>query len=217
MRPARSAKGARPANHAAATMDWVSQRAEDIGSVIEGLDKIAFQTRVLAMNAAVEAGNAGEAGRGFAVVADLVSALAVRAEEEAKRVRELITETRSEVQVAAEAVQRMDASLIAIASDVDAVHSLLVHLHEDSEQQSRAVSEIASAMVTLDGATQQNAAMVEQASAAADTLSDEVLTLNRHARAFEFERRKRDLPVALDRRARGRQAGHTNPPRISAA
>lgn len=181
------AEGRATGEHAAASMDRVSERARDIGSVIEGLDKIAFQTRVLAMNAAVEAGNAGEAGRGFAVVADLVSALAVRAESEAQRVRDLITETRAEVEVAADAVRKMDGSLEAISDDVDAVHSLLVRLHEDSEIQARAVTEIAAAMRTLDGTTQQNAAMVEQASAAARALTSEATALNRHATAFRFD------------------------------
>lgn len=192
-------EGRQTGEHAAASMDRVSQRANDIGSVIEGLDKIAFQTRVLAMNAAVEAGNAGEAGRGFAVVADLVSALALRAEDEAQRVRDLITETRDEVSVAADAVRRMDGSLLAIAGDVDAVHDHLVQLHEDSAQQSQAVGKIAAAMSMLDGTTQQNAAMVEQASAAARMLSSEVAILNTHAGAFAFDARPRDTRIVGDR------------------
>ncbi len=187
------AEGRATGEHAAASMDRVSERARDIGSVIEGLDKIAFQTRVLAMNAAVEAGNAGEAGRGFAVVADLVSALAVRAESEAQRVRDLISETRAEVEIAADAVRKMDGSLEAISEDVGAVHSLLIRLHEDSETQARAVTEIAAAMRTLDGTTQQNAAMVEQASAAARNLTSEATALNRHATAFRFDARRPEL------------------------
>lgn len=179
--------GRKTGEDAAASMDRVSERAKDIGSVIEGLDKIAFQTRVLAMNAAIEAGNAGDAGRGFAVVADLVSALAGRAEDEAKRVRELITETRTEVALAADAVHRMDGSLATIATDVESVHKLLVQLEEDGIEQSRAIGEIASAMQMLDATTQQNAAMVEEASAAATTLSSEVGVLIEHARQFQFE------------------------------
>ena len=179
--------GRKTGEYAAASMDRVSERAKDIGSVIEGLDKIAFQTRVLAMNAAIEAGNAGEAGRGFAVVAGLVSALAVRAEDEAKRVRDLITETRAEVAVAVDAVHRMDGSLATISTDVESVHKLLLHLARDGIEQSRAIGEIASTMQTLDAATQQNAAMVEEASAAVATLSSEVGVLLEHTRRFQFE------------------------------
>ncbi|MQH48834.1 chemotaxis protein, partial [Escherichia coli] len=100
--------GRSTAEQATAAMIRVSDSARGIDSVIEGLDKIAFQTRVLAMNAAVEAGRAGEAGRGFAVVADLVSALAMRAEEEARRAREQLTATQTDIVVAVDAVKKVD-------------------------------------------------------------------------------------------------------------
>jgi methyl-accepting chemotaxis protein len=185
---------------AAASMDRVAASAENIGSVIDGLDKIAFQTRVLAMNAAVEAGRAGAAGSGFAVVADLVSALAQRAEEESKRVRVLITSTRDDIETAADAVRRTDRSLETIAEDVEALHQLLVRLEGDSAAQARAMTEIAGAMAQLDRSTQQNAAMVEQTSAGARSLSGEVSLLAERAGAFKFERRERDVPVEFDRR-----------------
>ncbi|WP_430983530.1 methyl-accepting chemotaxis protein, partial [Escherichia coli] len=105
------------ADEAVQAMGRVSESAKGIDSVIEGLDKIAFQTRVLAMNAAVEAGRAGDAGRGFAVVADLVSALAMRAEEEAKRARDQLTVTQSEILSAVGAVQKVDGALVNIAGD----------------------------------------------------------------------------------------------------
>jgi methyl-accepting chemotaxis protein len=113
------------ADEAVQAMGRVSDSAKGIDNVIEGLDKIAFQTRVLAMNAAVEAGRAGDAGRGFAVVADLVSALAMRAEEEAKRARDQLTVTQSDIVTAVEAVTKVDGALANISGDVAQVHELL--------------------------------------------------------------------------------------------
>ncbi|CAN5262281.1 hypothetical protein BH10PSE14_BH10PSE14_10910 [soil metagenome] len=168
-------------------MGRVSGSAKGIDSVIEGLDKIAFQTRVLAMNAAVEAGRAGEAGRGFAVVADLVSALAMRAEEEAKRARDQLSVTQAEITVAVEAVEKVDGALAAIAEDVDQVHQLLAGMADDNNAQSLAVSEIAVALGAMDRATQQNAAMVEETSAAARNLSSETVMLVEQTATFQFE------------------------------
>ncbi|MDV3456132.1 methyl-accepting chemotaxis protein [Sphingomonas sp. HF-S4] len=165
-------------------MSRVSESAKGIDDVIEGLDKIAFQTRVLAMNAAVEAGRAGEAGRGFAVVADLVSALAMRAEEEAKRAREQLTVTQSEVLTAVEMVQRVDGALAAISGDVDEVHALLSEMASDNQAQAQAISQITGSVGTMDTATQQNAAMVEETSAAARNLDVEVNMLADQAARF---------------------------------
>ncbi|KTF69793.1 protoglobin domain-containing protein [Sphingomonas sp. HT-1] len=161
-------------DEAVQAMGRVSEAAKGTDSVIEGLDKIAFQTRVLAMNAAVEAGRAGEAGRGFAVVADLVSALAMRAEEEAGRAREQLTMTQAEIVTAVDAVQKVDGALANISGDVSQVHDLLGSMATDNAAQSTAISEISNAVGAMDRATQQNAAMVEETSAAAQNLSSEV-------------------------------------------
>ncbi|MCD2324382.1 methyl-accepting chemotaxis protein [Sphingomonas sp. IC-56] len=165
-------------------MHRVSESAKGIDSVIEGLDKIAFQTRVLAMNAAVEAGRAGEAGRGFAVVADLVSALAMRAEEEAKRARDQLTVTQSEVVTAVGMVEKVDGALAAISSDVDEVHALLSTMATDNRAQALAISQVSQAVSTMDHSTQQNAAMVEETSAAARNLDAEIATLTRQSQRF---------------------------------
>jgi methyl-accepting chemotaxis protein len=166
-------------------MSRVSDCAKGIDDVIEGLDKIAFQTRVLAMNAAVEAGRAGEAGRGFAVVADLVSALAMRAEEEAKLAREQLVATQNEIGTAVAAVQKVDGALAGIATGVSEVHKLLGTMASDNQAQATAVTEISSAVATMDQATQKNAAMVEETSAASRTLSNEVSALVRQAARFK--------------------------------
>ncbi|QIG81673.1 methyl-accepting chemotaxis protein [Stakelama tenebrarum] len=178
-------KGGRDiADEAVRAMGRVSESAKGIDSVIEGLDKIAFQTRVLAMNAAVEAGRAGEAGRGFAVVADLVSALAMRAEEEAGRARDQLTETQGDIETAVGAVERVDAALSAITEGVSQVHGLLGDMAADNQAQAGAITEISSAVTSMDQATQQNAAMVEETSAAARSLTSEVDTLAAQASTF---------------------------------
>ncbi|KPF62449.1 chemotaxis protein [alpha proteobacterium AAP81b] len=198
--------GRTTADAAKQAMERVSGSAKGIDSVIEGLDKIAFQTRVLAMNAAVEAGRAGDAGRGFAVVADLVSALAMRAEEEAKRARDQLTVTQSEIFTAVAAVEKVDVALSTILDDVSEVNKLLAGMANDNQAQSMAISEITAAVATMDRSTQQNAAMVEETSAAARNLTQEVGTLANAAAQFKFERRVRNMPVASDRRSAGRAA-----------
>ncbi|MCD2317053.1 methyl-accepting chemotaxis protein [Sphingomonas sp. IC-11] len=179
------------ADQAVQAMGRVSESAKGIDSVIEGLDKIAFQTRVLAMNAAVEAGRAGDAGRGFAVVADLVSALAMRAEEEAKRARDQLTVTQSDIVCAVEMVQKVDGALADISGDVGQVHELLATMAADNQAQSSAITQISAAVGTMDQSTQQNAAMVEETSAAARNLTSEVQALSEQAARFKVDDRAR--------------------------
>jgi len=176
------------AEQAACAMARVSESAKGIDAVIEGLDKIAFQTRVLAMNAAVEAGRAGEAGRGFMVVADLVAALALRAEDQAKQARDMLSETQVDIIQAADAVHDTDTALDTISGDVEAVHDLISAIDHDNHAQSAAVSQVATAMKAMDLVTQQNAAMVEETSAAIRNLSGEVNALAQRAGAFRFQR-----------------------------
>lgn len=178
------------ADDAVSAMGRVSESAKGIDSVIEGLDKIAFQTRVLAMNAAVEAGRAGEAGRGFAVVADLVSALAMRAEEEAGRARDQLTTTQSEILSAVEMVRKVDGAFVGISDDVAEVHDLLGNMAKDNGAQAGAVSEISTTVNAMDQATQQNAAMVEQTSATARNLASEVSQLTHAASQFNVGQQK---------------------------
>ncbi|MET1755063.1 methyl-accepting chemotaxis protein [Novosphingobium sp. RD2P27] len=174
------------ADEAVQAMSRVRESAKGIDEVIEGVDKIAFQTRVLAMNAAVEAGRAGDAGRGFAVVADLVSALAMRAEEEAKRARDQLTVTQTDIVTAVEAVQRVDGALAGISEGVGEVHQLLGGMASDNQAQASAISQISVAVNNMDQATQQNAAMVEETSAAARNLNSESEALAGKASQFRI-------------------------------
>jgi methyl-accepting chemotaxis protein len=180
------ADGREMTDEAVMAMARVSDSAKGIDSVIEGLDKIAFQTRVLAMNAAVEAGRAGDAGRGFAVVADLVSALAMRAEEEAKRARDQLAGTQAEITMAVGAVRKVDETFLTVSDDVGSVHALLERMASDNAAQSLAIHEISAAIGSMDVTTQQNAAMVEETSAAARNLQTEVGALADEASLFRI-------------------------------
>ncbi|MBB3032510.1 HAMP domain-containing methyl-accepting chemotaxis protein [Alteriqipengyuania lutimaris] len=212
------------ADEAVQAMGRVSESAKGIDAVIEGLDKIAFQTRVLAMNAAVEAGRAGEAGRGFAVVADLVSALAMRAEEEAQLARDQLTVTQTDIGTAVGAVQRVDGALAEITEGVGEVHQLLGTMAADNQTQSSSVTEISSAISSMDQSTQQNAAMVEETSAAARNLMSEVASLSERAARFNTGGGAAALPKpgkapvkvtapasSVTASARGREEGYVSP------
>ncbi|GAA4034910.1 methyl-accepting chemotaxis protein [Sphingomonas rosea] len=189
------------ARSAATTMEEVREAAASVDGVMEALDRIAFQTRVLAMNAAVEAGHAGEAGKGFAVVADLVSQLATRAEQEARNAREQLTTTTDRIAVAAASVGEVEDQFAAIVTDVVKVADLIEGLTSDARAQSEAIAEISSAMRQMDISTQQNAAMVEETSAAAAMLLRDAEDLVERAETFKWNRRERNVAVVVDRRA----------------
>ncbi|WP_275488311.1 methyl-accepting chemotaxis protein [Sphingobium arseniciresistens] len=207
--------GRETAEEAVQAMTRVADSAKGIDSVIEGLDKIAFQTRVLAMNAAVEAGRAGEAGRGFAVVADLVSALAMRAEEEAGRARDQLTATQTDISTAVQAVQKVDHALADISVGVGEVHNLLGDMAADNHAQSTAITEISTAISTMDHSTQQNAAMVEETSAAARNLASEVTALSDQASQFNVGKVSKATGRAMGAAA-GRFVGNVKPLPVAA-
>ncbi|MEN9932280.1 MAG: hypothetical protein RIS17_853 [Pseudomonadota bacterium] len=180
-------QGHRVAQDAVGAMQRVQDSAKGIAAVIGGLDKIAFQTRVLAMNAAIEASRAGEAGRGFTVVADLVNSLAQRAEEESRNARDQLNATQADIGQAVAAVREMDVALSGISAGMSQVDLLLQSIAEDNRAQSDATSNASAVIRAMDSATQQNAATAEQAAAASRQLHDHVASLLSLAQQFRAE------------------------------
>ncbi|WP_313535632.1 methyl-accepting chemotaxis protein [Sphingomonas sp.] len=173
---------------ATVAMEAVTESSAAIDGVIEGLEKIAFQTRVLAMNAAVEAGRAGEAGRGFAVVADLVSALALRAETESASAKEQLTRARDEIGTAVAAVGLIDEAFQTIETSTEDSARRADEIARASREQADATKAVSGALGSIEAGIQQNAAMVEETSAATTHLLREVEVLSGQTGAFKLER-----------------------------
>ena len=160
-----------------ATMHEINGSSQRIADIIGVIDGIAFQTNILALNAAVEAARAGNAGRGFAVVAGEVRALAQHSASAAKEIKELIAESLSHVSTGSQLAQGAGDTMTEILSSVEQVSSLIGEVTIASTTQSGGIRGINQAIAALDHATQQNAALVEQSAAAAESLEDQARRL----------------------------------------
>jgi methyl-accepting chemotaxis protein len=158
---------------AAAAMAGIEASAQQIGQITGVIDEIAFQTNLLALNAGVEAARAGEAGRGFAVVASEVRALAQRSAEAAKEIKTLITTSSEQVGRGVRLVGETNKALSAIVDHVSEVHQLVVEISASAGEQATGLVQINAAVNQMDQMTQQNAAMVEQSTAATMSLNQE--------------------------------------------
>ncbi len=158
---------------AIAAMSEIETSAREIGKIIAVIDGISFQTNLLALNAGVEAARAGEAGKGFAVVANEVRALAQRSAEAAADIKQLISASTAHVGRGVQLVGQTGVGLDAIGVRVGQVNTRISAIAQSAELQAMAISKIHESVDELDRMTQQNAAMVEQSSAAARSLSDQ--------------------------------------------
>ncbi|WP_293353740.1 globin-coupled sensor protein [Phenylobacterium sp.] len=165
-------------------MDRIDGSSNQISQIIGVIDEIAFQTNLLALNAGVEAARAGEAGKGFAVVASEVRALAQRSAEAAREIKTLINESGAQVKSGVALVGQAGEALTAISERVATIDVLVADMAASSQEQTRAISEVNIAVNQLDQLTQQNAAMVEETTAATHTLKAQSVDLSRLMAGF---------------------------------
>lgn len=179
-------KGGTVVGNVVTTMSAINESAHKIEDIITVIDGIAFQTNILALNAAVEAARAGEQGRGFAVVAGEVRNLAQRSASAAKEIKELITDSVSKTAEGTKLVQDAGSTMQEIVDSVQRVTDIMGEISAASSEQSAGIDQVNTAITSMDEVTQQNAALVEEAAAAAESLVDQAVNLMDVVGAFKL-------------------------------
>ncbi|MFL9906405.1 methyl-accepting chemotaxis protein [Paraburkholderia sp. RL17-337-BIB-A] len=178
------------------TMGDINQSSAKIADIISIIEGIAFQTNILALNAAVEAARAGEEGRGFAVVAGEVRSLAQRSSAAAKEIKELIDTSVERVQSGSALVDEAGRTMTEIIGAVQRVTDIMGEIAAASEEQSSGIDQVARAVTQMDEVTQQNAALVEEAAAAASSLEDQAGKLRAAVAVFQLDESGYKAPVS---------------------
>jgi methyl-accepting chemotaxis protein len=180
-------------------MSGIETSSREIANIIGVIDEIAFQTNLLALNAGVEAARAGDAGRGFAVVATEVRALAQRSADAAKEIKKLISTSSTQVETGVKLVGDTGKALSRIVEQVSRLNGLVMEIAASAQEQATGLGEVNNAVNAMDQTTQQNAAMVEQSTAASHGLAGEAEELSRLVEQF--------LIGAVEQRPAGPPAG----------
>jgi len=178
------------------TMGSINESSRKIVDIISVIDGIAFQTNILALNAAVEAARAGEQGRGFAVVASEVRSLAQRSSAAAKEIKTLIDDSVAKVDVGSRLVEQAGTTMDEVVSSVKRVTDIVGEITAASQEQSVGLDEINRAITQMDEVTQQNAALVEEAAAAAQSLQEQASNLSQTVSVFKLDRNALSQPSA---------------------
>ncbi|NVD74437.1 MCP four helix bundle domain-containing protein [Duganella sp. BJB1802] len=187
------------------TMSSINASSRKIVDIISVVDGIAFQTNILALNAAVEAARAGEQGRGFAVVASEVRNLAQRSAAAAKEIKTLIDDSVDKVDVGAKLVGQAGATMGEIVDSVKRVTEIMSEITTAGQEQTLGIEQINQAIVQMDEVTQQNAALVEEAAAAAGALQDQANNLSQVVGVFKLDGAHTAVVMKLE------AAGHRTP------
>ncbi len=183
---AAAGKGGTVVGEVVATMDAITASSGQIADIVGVIDSIAFQTNILALNAAVEAARAGEQGKGFAVVASEVRSLAQRSAQAAREIKSLIDQSVARVGEGARQVAQAGSAMADIVEQVGRVTQLIAEIDGATREQTHGIASVGEAVTQLDEATQQNAAMVEQSAAAAQTLQQQAAHLAQVVSVFKL-------------------------------
>ena len=201
-------KGGAVVGRAVKAMTQINDSSKKIADIIGVIDEIAFQTNLLALNAAVEAARAGEQGRGFAVVASEVRSLAGRSATAAKEIKDLIQDSVKKVEDGSVLVAQSGQTLEQIVSSVKKVSDIIAEIAAASREQSSGIEQVNRAVMQMDEMTQQNAALVEEASASSQAMADQARQLNEILSRYQVDTRLTTRAAAPSRKPSLGKASH---------
>jgi methyl-accepting chemotaxis protein len=205
-------KGGDVVSQVVGTMSSISDSSRKIVDIISVIDGIAFQTNILALNAAVEAARAGEQGRGFAVVAAEVRNLAQRSATAAKEIKTLIGDSVETVELGTKLVDQAGTTMNEVVDSIRHVTNIMGEITGASAEQSRGIEQINQAIIDMDNVTQQNAALVEQAAAAAGAMQDQATKLIQIVGVFKLNGAGHTSHAIGRIEARPSEFPHSRPP-----